>query len=74
MTWITVVGSTFYYIALPVTTILTLLYGWLIIAFAPVLHLAAYTISALFLPLRVLAKFEVLQPQQSKAHLTIVCT
>ena len=67
MTWITVISSTSYYLTLPVTTIIALLYGWLIIALAPVLHLTAYAFSALLLPLKFLAKFEVLHtsPQQN---------
>ena len=62
MTWITVISSIFYYLALPVTFVLTSLYGWFLIALAPVLHLAVYIFSALVLPLRILAKFEVLFP------------
>ena len=55
MTWLSVTGTIFYYLTVPLTTF----FGWLLVALAPLLHLAHYFLSGLLLPLRVLAKFEV---------------
>jgi hypothetical protein len=56
MTWISVLGSIFYHLTIPIITIL----GWLLVALAPLLHLGHYVASGLLLPLKLLAKFEVL--------------
>jgi hypothetical protein len=58
MTWLTVIGSTFYYLLLPLTTV----FGWLLVLLAPVLHLGSYILSGILLPLSLLAKFEVYPP------------
>jgi hypothetical protein len=56
MTWLSVIGSVFYNLSLPITTVL----GWLLVALAPLLHLGHYFFYGFLLPLRLLAKFEVL--------------
>jgi len=56
MTWLSVAGSIFYYLLLPVTT----LFGWLLLALAPLLHLGSYVFSGFLMPLSLLAKFETL--------------
>jgi hypothetical protein len=63
MSWLSIIGRIFFYIALPLTT----LYRWLLIALAPILHLGHYFAWALFLPVRFLAKLEVCY----QAHLNI---
>ncbi|KAG9247873.1 hypothetical protein BJ878DRAFT_122024 [Calycina marina] len=54
------IGSIFYCIYLPLTTIFTLLYSCFLVALAPLLHLASYALSAALLPVKFLAKFETL--------------
>ena len=58
MTWLSAIGSILYYLSLPITTVL----GWLLVALAPLLHLGHYVLSGFLLPLRLLAKLEVLAP------------
>lgn len=55
MTWLSVLGSVLYYLSLP----FKIIFDWLLVALAPVLHLGHYLLSALLFPLRILAKFEV---------------
>ena len=55
MTWLSVASSTLYYITLPIMVLL----GWLLVVLAPVLHLGNYILSAILLPLTLLANLEV---------------
>jgi voltage-gated potassium channel Kch len=55
MTWLSVLGSVLYYLSLP----FKIIFDWLLVALAPVLHLGHYLLSAFLFPLRILAKFEV---------------
>ncbi|KAF5879613.1 uncharacterized protein Bfra_006820 [Botrytis fragariae] len=57
-TWLSITGSTFYYISLPIIVISNWLLAILRIALAPLLHLGNSLVSAMLLPLRVVAKFE----------------
>jgi len=59
-TWLSMIGSTFYYLSLPITFIFSLLLAILETTLAPLLHLGSSLFSALLLPLRVLARFETL--------------
>ncbi|KAB8299912.1 hypothetical protein EYC80_000155 [Monilinia laxa] len=60
MAWWSMMGSTFYYLSLPIA----LIFNWLLVilrtTLAPFLHLGNSFISTLLLPLKVLAKFETL--------------
>ena len=60
MAWLSVIGSIFYYLSVPFTTVFTWVLGWVLAALAPLIHLGHYFASGFLLPLRVLAKFEVL--------------
>jgi hypothetical protein len=59
MTWLSVLGNVLYYLSLPFITAFTTVYNWVLVALAPALHLGHYLFSGMFLPLRLLAKFEV---------------
>ncbi|KAH8768035.1 hypothetical protein BGZ57DRAFT_856573 [Hyaloscypha finlandica] len=59
MTWLSVLGSVLYYLSLPFISVFTTVYNWVLVALAPALHLGHYLLSGMFLPLRLLAKFEV---------------
>ncbi|ESZ99433.1 hypothetical protein SBOR_0195 [Sclerotinia borealis F-4128] len=60
MTWLSTIGSAFYYLSLSITVVFSWLLAILRTTLAPLLHLGNSLISALLLPLRVLAKFETL--------------
>lgn len=55
MAWLSAIGNVFYYLLLPVTTLLS----WVLIALAPLLHLLSYLGSGMLLPFALVAKFEV---------------
>jgi hypothetical protein len=55
MTWLSVLGSVLYYLSLP----FTIIFDWILVALAPVLHMGQYLLSAFLFPLRLLSKFEV---------------
>jgi len=57
MTWLSIITTTLYYLLLP----LTILFGWVVVVLAPILHLGRYLLSGTLLPLRLLAKFEVIE-------------
>ncbi|KAF7957575.1 hypothetical protein EAE96_003150 [Botrytis aclada] len=57
-TWLSIMGSTFHYISLPIVVISNWLLAILRIALAPLLHLGNSLVSAMLLPLKVIAKFE----------------
>ncbi|KAH7393114.1 hypothetical protein BKA64DRAFT_76925 [Cadophora sp. MPI-SDFR-AT-0126] len=54
MTWLSVLGTSFYYVSFPVTTI----FWWIVACLTPFAILAMYILSAFLLPLKFLAKFE----------------
>ncbi|KAA8572865.1 hypothetical protein EYC84_003434 [Monilinia fructicola] len=60
MAWLAMTRSTFYYLSLPIAFILSGLWAILRTTLAPLIHLGNSFISALLLPLKVLAKFETL--------------
>ncbi|QSZ30635.1 hypothetical protein DSL72_000193 [Monilinia vaccinii-corymbosi] len=60
MTSLPTMGSTFYYLSLPIALIFSWLSAILRTTLAPLLHLGGSFVSTLLLPLRVLAKFEAL--------------
>lgn len=55
MTWLSMIGTVFYYCSLPVTTLLR----WLLIPLAPLQHLGRYIIAGCLWPFTLLARFEV---------------
>ncbi|RAL60161.1 hypothetical protein DID88_000785 [Monilinia fructigena] len=60
MTWWSIMGSTFYYLSLPIALIFNWLLAILRTTLTPLPHLGNSLISAFLLPLKVLAKFETL--------------
>ncbi|KAG0648191.1 hypothetical protein D0Z07_5423 [Hyphodiscus hymeniophilus] len=64
MTWLSIVGSIFYYLTLPIASV----FGWLLVAIAPLLHLGQHLLSGLLLPLRLLARFEVTAHAHAKRN------
>ncbi|KAF7955376.1 uncharacterized protein EAE97_000635 [Botrytis byssoidea] len=56
-TWPSIIGSTFYYISLPIIVISSWLLAILRIALAPLLHLGNSMVSAMFLPLKIIIIF-----------------
>ncbi|TGO31037.1 hypothetical protein BPAE_0002g01300 [Botrytis paeoniae] len=56
-TWLSIIGSTFYYISLPIVVISNWLLAILRIALAPLLHLGNSLVSAMLLPLRTIIIF-----------------
>ncbi|TGO37337.1 hypothetical protein BHYA_0100g00370 [Botrytis hyacinthi] len=56
-TWLSIIGSTFYYISLPIIVISSWLLAILRIALAPLLHLGNSLISAMLLPLKIIIIF-----------------
>ncbi|PVH85399.1 hypothetical protein DL98DRAFT_44923 [Cadophora sp. DSE1049] len=54
MTWLSVLGTTFYYVSLPITTV----FWWIVACLTPFISLATYILSGFLLPLKFLAKFE----------------
>lgn len=60
MSWLSVLGSILYYFSLPFTKLFATLFNWFGIVLAPVLHLGNYMLFGLVLPMKLLAKFEVL--------------
>lgn len=67
MTWLSMIGSTLYYLVLPVSYILSWLLAILKTSLVPLLLLGSSIISGLLLPLKVLAKFEASYEQSSIA-------
>ncbi|KAM0144150.1 hypothetical protein ACHAQE_008106 [Botrytis cinerea] len=55
--WLSIIGSTFYYISLPIVVISSWLLAMLRIALAPLLHLGNSLASALLLPLKTIIIF-----------------
>ncbi|TGO60109.1 hypothetical protein BCON_0038g00240 [Botryotinia convoluta] len=56
-TWLSIIGSTFYYISLPIIVISNWLLAILRIALAPLLHLGNSLVSAMLLPLKTIIIF-----------------
>ncbi len=63
MDWLSIIGSIFRYVSLPIRV----LFNWLLIALSPVIHLAQFITASCLLPFRLLAKLEV--SYASKHHL-----